>query len=128
MLLLFVIFFFVQAEDGIRDSSVTGVQTCALPIWFDIGGYSLFDPMMVFVHGGKSQVNHFVGQHPVRGKFRRNSLVAEAYGDSSSSIAKCHAVADPSSFEKSDSNQDSRHGKAAIIGRHGLSGRFNPEE
>src|SRR4030066_559274 len=27
-----VVFFF-QAEDGIRDSSVTGVQTCALPIW-----------------------------------------------------------------------------------------------
>src|SRR5207237_7171627 len=24
--------FFFQAEDGIRDSSVTGVQTCALPI------------------------------------------------------------------------------------------------
>src|SRR5262249_57340995 len=24
---------FVQAEDGIRDWSVTGVQTCALPIW-----------------------------------------------------------------------------------------------
>src|SRR5260370_25245935 len=27
-------FFFFQAEDGIRDSSVTGVQTCALPISF----------------------------------------------------------------------------------------------
>src|SRR5260370_26956638 len=27
-----VYFFFFQAEDGIRDSSVTGVQTCALPI------------------------------------------------------------------------------------------------
>src|SRR5437764_3457579 len=26
--------FFVQAEDGIRDTSVTGVQTCALPICF----------------------------------------------------------------------------------------------
>src|SRR5260370_21647282 len=25
--------FFFQAEDGIRDSSVTGVQTCALPIY-----------------------------------------------------------------------------------------------
>src|SRR5437762_11724278 len=24
---------FFQAEDGIRDTSVTGVQTCALPIW-----------------------------------------------------------------------------------------------
>src|SRR5207237_6755962 len=28
----FLLFFFFQAEDGIRDSSVTGVQTCALPI------------------------------------------------------------------------------------------------
>src|SRR6266496_5941025 len=27
-------FFFFQAEDGIRDLYVTGVQTCALPIWF----------------------------------------------------------------------------------------------
>ena len=25
-------FFFFQAEDGIRDYKVTGVQTCALPI------------------------------------------------------------------------------------------------
>src|SRR5256885_6939263 len=29
----FVFFFFFQAEDGIRDYKVTGVQTCALPIW-----------------------------------------------------------------------------------------------
>src|SRR2546427_244877 len=29
-----VFFFFFQAEDGIRDLTVTGVQTCALPIWF----------------------------------------------------------------------------------------------
>src|SRR5437762_6362443 len=29
---LFIFFFFFQAEDGIRDTSVTGVQTCALPI------------------------------------------------------------------------------------------------
>src|SRR5207237_6466913 len=28
----FYFIFFFQAEDGIRDSSVTGVQTCALPI------------------------------------------------------------------------------------------------
>src|SRR2546428_12149280 len=27
--------FFFQAEDGIRDLIVTGVQTCALPIWPD---------------------------------------------------------------------------------------------
>src|SRR5205085_6911295 len=29
---LFIVFFFFQAEDGIRDLTVTGVQTCALPI------------------------------------------------------------------------------------------------
>src|SRR5205823_6901529 len=29
-----VCFFFYQAEDGIRDKLVTGVQTCALPIWW----------------------------------------------------------------------------------------------
>src|SRR5438094_3174971 len=28
-----VLGFFFQAEDGIRDRTVTGVQTCALPIW-----------------------------------------------------------------------------------------------
>src|SRR5438034_11086232 len=28
-----IYFFFFQAEDGIRDHCVTGVQTCALPIY-----------------------------------------------------------------------------------------------
>src|SRR2546430_6052314 len=29
---IYLLFFFFQAEDGIRDLTVTGVQTCALPI------------------------------------------------------------------------------------------------
>src|SRR5699024_11447260 len=32
LLIFFSFFFFFQAEDGIRDRNVTGVQTCALPI------------------------------------------------------------------------------------------------
>src|SRR5690554_8049262 len=32
---MFFCFFFFQAEDGIRDADVTGVQTCALPISAD---------------------------------------------------------------------------------------------
>src|SRR5437868_14988168 len=32
MLSFLCFFFFFQAEDGIRDRNVTGVQTCALPI------------------------------------------------------------------------------------------------
>src|SRR5207302_2489845 len=35
---LFFFFFFFQAEDGIRDFHVTGVQTCALPIYRSMSG------------------------------------------------------------------------------------------
>src|SRR2546430_3255183 len=31
-MIILMLFFFFQAEDGIRDLTVTGVQTCALPI------------------------------------------------------------------------------------------------
>src|SRR6266516_2848732 len=36
-------FFFFQAEDGIRDRTVTGVQTCALPIFWWFNMYSTAD-------------------------------------------------------------------------------------
>src|SRR2546427_8544605 len=35
----FFFFFFFQAEDGIRDLTVTGVQTCALPISAELKKY-----------------------------------------------------------------------------------------
>src|SRR2546430_646893 len=40
------VFFFFQAEDGIRDLTVTGVQTCALPI-SDLLPVSIGDPALV---------------------------------------------------------------------------------
>src|SRR5256885_7326778 len=39
--LLLLVFFFFQAEDGIRDYKVTGVQTCALPICAGVKGLYL---------------------------------------------------------------------------------------
>ena len=70
----FRVFFFFQAEDGIRDVAVTGVQTCALPIYpdsvgltdkaykgdeiqYDIGvvlGTNLSEHIGVFIEGIKS--------------------------------------------------------------------------
>src|SRR2546427_8674659 len=56
--MFFFFFFFFQAEDGIRDLTVTGVQTCALPIstatGIPAGGLDLVDPMVVigFFVGG----------------------------------------------------------------------------
>src|SRR6266566_35749 len=50
-----VIFFFFQAEDGIRDYKVTGVQTCALPIllfsnrWLVLAGWIHYLAFDLFV-------------------------------------------------------------------------------
>src|SRR5690606_40069382 len=50
-----VVLFFFQAEDGIRDFHVTGVQTCALPISAIVGA------AMLEIGSGMSQVQGHVG-------------------------------------------------------------------
>src|SRR5207247_6051116 len=52
--------FFFQAEDGIRDPLVTGVQTCALPIWLRRSS--------VTVRSGAAEVTAAGSAFPVRGK------------------------------------------------------------
>src|SRR2546425_9851438 len=42
-----MMFFFFQAEDGIRDKLVTGVQTCALPIYQHLVGVIPQDRLLV---------------------------------------------------------------------------------
>src|SRR5256886_9404557 len=48
-------FFFFQAEDGIRDLTVTGVQTCALPIWHGRCGH---------LHPGRAPGEHRGAERP----------------------------------------------------------------
>src|SRR5699024_12009176 len=49
LLSFFVFIFFFQAEDGIRDRNVTGVQTCALPIYPILPvSYGLFQGLHLF--------------------------------------------------------------------------------
>src|SRR5205807_4267156 len=43
----FLFDFFFQAEDGIRDYKVTGVQTCALPILTAVAGVATFSGLSV---------------------------------------------------------------------------------
>src|SRR5438309_9345992 len=57
-------FFFFQAEDGIRDGTVTGVQTCALPIFMPEGRSEerkkitrAYGADLVFTPGGESDVD-----------------------------------------------------------------------
>src|SRR5207248_8698299 len=57
----YIFFFFFQAEDGIRDRTVTGVQTCALPI-------SARGPRSIKVYSGSEIRNVAVAGHNDTGK------------------------------------------------------------
>src|SRR5690606_40679662 len=50
----FVFYFFFQAEDGIRDFHVTGVQTCALPI-----SYFAFDKKSTRITSDSSSIGYY---------------------------------------------------------------------
>src|SRR5260221_8749463 len=70
-------FFFFQAEDGIRDHCVTGVQTCALPILTLLAVpvfYSLFDDL------ARSHIWSRIGStfSGVLGRARRRAATAAA--------------------------------------------------
>src|SRR6266566_9816310 len=66
------IFFFFQAEDGIRDYKVTGVQTCALPIYARICRRSARSKMPSDVKSGAAECNC----HAVRAAARH---ITQAY-------------------------------------------------
>src|SRR5256886_8354577 len=62
----FVGIFFFQAEDGIRDLTVTGVQTCALPIYCEEIAGPIGEVNGVSVHCGSSRNIATRCEHPFR--------------------------------------------------------------
>src|SRR6266545_5121393 len=57
------LFFFFQAEDGIRDKLVTGVQTCALPICAAVSGLGMLLLVLIWA----LSEYHNAGGWPVHG-------------------------------------------------------------
>src|SRR6185369_17858733 len=81
-----VFFFFFQAEDGIRDSSVTGVQTCALPIsegagWRKSGcGREGAPSLRRYLFFERRRPEELVGERARRGDgVRRRGATADAH-------------------------------------------------
>src|SRR5690349_23307120 len=74
-LYFFFFFFFFQAEDGIRDLYVTGVQTCALPISL-LGG--LGPPGRQRLVGRLDRAPGLLGPHP---RHRAERLAGGGVGD-----------------------------------------------
>src|SRR3989454_7173880 len=59
--IMIIFFFFFQAEDGIRDYKVTGVQTCALPISLEFIGNG--DVHTLALASGKEAIAALGTQH-----------------------------------------------------------------
>src|SRR5260370_40132461 len=105
-------FFFFQAEDGIRDSSVTGVQTCALPIYTAwvrqhrvkrvgieaSGGYEqpvvaeLRRKRFIVVVFQPAQVRAYAKFHSQRAK--NDKIDAALIADCTAAVRKIHAAPD----------------------------------
>src|SRR5687767_15792340 len=69
--------FFFQAEDGIRDKLVTGVQTCALPIYF-----SAFDLLVALMLGEIVDEIIYADVRFIQGAVVMVTLGAVAYAES----------------------------------------------
>src|SRR2546430_10353183 len=72
------LFFFFQAEDGIRDLTVTGVQTCALPILVGTPARADEDAEHHWYLAAKDQVvQNILRLHIARFGFHRRSIVED---------------------------------------------------
>src|SRR2546426_7441991 len=65
---IYCFFFFFQAEDGIRDYKVTGVQTCALPIYpVEVRRLLQRDPDPLIVGQGRTRTTECAAAEPGQG-------------------------------------------------------------
>src|SRR5204863_3834027 len=109
----FDLFFFFQAEDGIRDLYVTGVQTCALPIWS--AGLLHAEPLRFGAGAGPSG-------SPVAG------ARAGAGGGSAAVRRPRWHVADGRNRSDEGRSEERREGKSVELGGRGISKEKKEEE
>src|SRR5437870_10922492 len=86
-------FFFFQAEDGIRDGHVTGVQTCALPISVQVK-VKILKPDEFLRPEMNASVAFIAEEKPVAG-----------------GSAASHAIVVPASAVRNDRSEERRVGK-----------------
>src|SRR6266487_5457529 len=105
------VFFFFQAEDGIRDGRVTGVQTCALPIscltssiseraskaasaaiWESVGTeIARFCCRRSIGRTSAGGTTIQPTRHPVMQKYFENELITTARSDSTAAVSAAKA-------------------------------------
>src|SRR2546429_1595489 len=74
-------FFFFQAEDGIRDVAVTGVQTCALPIFSSSGWCRAFETVSAMMCARSLQERRNSGEnHKDEHRDRKSTRLNSSHG------------------------------------------------
>src|SRR5690606_40200749 len=101
-----MLFFFFQAEDGIRDFHVTGVQTCALPILMGSGDWN--DGMNRVGRSGKGESVWLA--FFLLDILRRFAAVCESRGD----------VERASAYRRHARSEERRVGKSVELGGRGV--------
>src|SRR5205807_1744428 len=79
-----IVFFFFQAEDGIRDYKVTGVQTCALPILQRFqtiaSRFPITAPYLKTLHGGPPpELKTWLSRGVIFGKYAIEGITATIF-------------------------------------------------
>src|SRR5690625_6133662 len=90
-------FFFFQAEDGIRDGHVTGVQTCALPISLSEIDRFYTDPAQSGTPVADQLVRQLSAPRPKDSRVTRHladyKALNSAWHDWSAVVAACQTIA-----------------------------------
>src|SRR5690625_7927474 len=118
LLFFFFFFFFFQAEDGIRDGHVTGVQTCALPIsrfsTNTFPSWQLAQPFGTIAHNG--EINTVRGNRnwmQARESQLDSELLASPVPTTSDSLDRLCPIVPPGASDSASFNAVLEIGRAA---------------
>src|SRR6185503_10473398 len=133
---MYSFFFFFQAEDGIRDVAVTGVQTCALPIYGGLQGV-LRTAAGVVPAALRPRLGVAPGRFPALAAARRArsgrplvlrpDAVREALAPLPVTSLSAHAGIDPLVVRTLETLGVARLGGLAALDRLHVRDRFGPE-
>src|SRR5947209_10739214 len=79
-------FFFFQAEDGIRDIGVTGVQTCALPIFNPLRSLRILELRIEFSSALSREIEDIPDRYQLVDADRKSTRLNSSHANSSYAV------------------------------------------
>ena len=93
---------------------------------FDVNGDAFFDPVMAVVNIGKSEMDHFVGEHPIVREIGPSGVGADVNRNVAAVIAPGAAAANAGAAGGNDAERSVRDGKSSVVSGDGFGGPLHP--